>query len=383
MRIAFFTDSFLPYLSGVSVSLGNFSKALVKRRHELLVFAPHPGKENDSKRDKRIKVEWLPSLKTFYPDFRIGAPTPKSFIKLKRFNPDVIHVHTPLLIGAQGVLGAKLLNKPFVFSFHTYYMDPESFKVFGIKKRIKRLEKTLWDFTKKFTKNAEVIIAPTDFVANDLKKRKFLNKIEILPTGIEIERFIRDERRKEELKKELDLHGKIILAVGRLSHEKGWDFLLESFKFLYERGKRYTLVFIGGGPAEEHLRLLARLYRVEHRVRFLGEIAYDELIDRSYYTIGDVFAMPSDFETQGLVTLEAMGFGLPIVALKSKGTVDLVDDYGILVRKGEKEFARTLERVLTSSELRRELSKKSLKRARDFSLDKLTNRLEKVYKSVL
>lgn len=383
MRIAFFIDAFLPYTSGVSVSVTNSSIALAKRGHKIIIFAPAPARGVEKPYiNNNVKVEWLPSLKTFYPDLRIGAPTPKSFIRLKKFNPDIIHVHTPLLIGGEGIVGARILKKPLVFSFHTYFMDPESFKIVGIQRRVKIVEKALWDFTRKVSKSADVIIVPTKFVAGDLKRHKFPNRIEIIPTGIDLRRFSIDEKRKHELKRDLDLEGKIILGVGRLSYEKAWDFLLSAFQILYQRGERCTLVLIGKGPAEEQLRFLARILGIDHRVRFLGEIPNNKLIDKGYYMISDVFAMPSDFETQGVVTLEAMGFGLPIVALKSKGTIDLVGKYGILVKKSEKDFARVLRKVLSDSKLAQQLSQRSLSRAQDFSLENSTKKLEEVYLSV-
>lgn len=384
MKIAFFSDSFFPHLSGVTVSLYNFSQALVKRGHQVLIFAPHPDKKRPKpKLPSKLKIEWLPSIKSFYPDLRIGAPTPRSFLKLKRFDPDLIHVYTPFLIGGEGIVGAKLLKKPLVYTFNTYYMDPETFKIFGIKRRLKPIEKALWSYERRITKSAKVIIAPTQFVADDLKKHHFPSRVEVVPTGINLARVGKKKADQRRLKHVHDLHGKIILGVGRISEEKNWEFLLSVVHYLYQREKRYTLVLIGKGPAEEELRFLARILKLEHRVRFLGAIPYDELIDGGYYCIGDVFAMPSTWETQGLVTLEAMAFGLPIVALKSKGTISLVGKSGLLVKEQVNNFSMAIDKVLSNSGFAKKLSKQSSRRAQDFCIKRLSAKMEEVYKSVL
>lgn len=262
-------------------------------------------------------------------------------------------------------------------------MSADGLKIFGINKPIKTIEKALWSFTRAFTKGVDVIIVPTMFVAKDLKKHQFKNRIEVLASGIEQRFFFQNEKKKQQLKKELDLSGKIILGVGRLSQEKSWEFLLGAIKILYEWGVKCTLVLIGSGPSQNNLNFLAKALGIEHRVRFLGEIPYKQLISRGYYRLGDVFAMPSSYETQGIVTLEAMGFGLPVVTIKSRGTIDLVGKHGLLVGRNENDFAKAIQKVLTDDDFSQYLSRESIKRANDFSLVKLTKKLEEIYQSCL
>jgi glycosyltransferase involved in cell wall biosynthesis len=262
-------------------------------------------------------------------------------------------------------------------------MTAEGQKGFGLHRHSQIIEKGLWQFTKSFCKSCQMIIAPTDSVAKDLKQQKFTNRISVLPAGIDLSLVERNGQRKKTLKEQLDLKGLIILGVGRISREKDWELLLGAMARLYMRKKRYTLVLIGKGPYEDELRFLARTLGIEHRVRFLGEIPHQDLIKDGYYQIGDVFAMPSSFETQGLVTLEAMAFGLPIVGVKAAGTVDLIKSTGLFSKKSEEDLADKLNQILEDVSLRHRLSKQSLLKANDFGLDKIVVQLEAVYLNLL
>jgi glycosyltransferase involved in cell wall biosynthesis len=383
MKIAFFTDAYFPYVCGVSVSVYEYAQHLVENGHEVIIFAPAPKDKKLVSFDKRIKMVWLPSVDSFYADLRIGAPSPRSFLKLKKFSPDVIHVHTNLFVGGEGVVAARLLRTPWVYSFHTYFMDSSSFKVMGIRRSLSLVEKSLWKYARHFSKSSQAILCPTDFVKNDLKKHGFEGRIEVLPTGISFAKIKSSLSKKMQIRKKFDLRDKVILGVGRLSNEKNWELLLAAQQLLYQDGNRYTLAIIGQGPAEEELRFLARVLGIEHRVRFLGQIPHEELIQEGCYLLGDVFAMPSSWETQGMVTLEAMAFGLPIVALKSKGTQDLVGEAGVLVDGEEKEFARAIQMVLGDERLASDLGKASLARAQEFDMKLLAKKLENIYTSVL
>lgn len=383
MKISFFTDTTFPSINGVSACIDLYSRTLAERGHEIIIFAPKPKSGEDVVvGHKNISIVLLPSVKAlFYPEVRIGAPTPRSFLKLRKFNPDIVHVHSNFLIGGEGVLGAKLLNIPLIYSFHTYFMEPEGLKVINLNKNTKVIEKGLWHFAKEFCKGADAVICPTKFVEKDLRAQGFKNLIQVIPTGIDVN--IDQSRNNKILKKKYDLHGKIILGVGRLSREKNWETLLSAFHNLYQKGFRYTLVLIGSGPAEEELRFFTRVLGVEHRVRFLGKFDHDRLINEKIYTIGDVFVMPSTFETLGVVTLEAMSFGLPVVGVRSRGTTELVKGCGILVGNDEKDMARGISKVLENESLSRDLSIKSLEKAKMFDSKKLTERLEKIYLRVV
>lgn len=384
MKIAFFTDSFYPASNGVTSSILNFSEELLKRGHKILIFAPNLRGNGLPIENKNIEVVRLPSVKSYiYPDFRIGAPTPRSFWKLRKFNPDIIHVQTSLFVGGEGMISARLLKKPLVYTFHTFFMDQEGLKIFGLNKGRSLMEKSLWKYEKNFCAKAEIVICPTEYVKKTLERQGFKNNLKIIPSGIKID-SLENKANKEELKKRFNLKGKIILGVGRMSKEKNWEFLLSAFSYIVnDLKKNYSLVLIGSGPYQKKLEILTEILEIREKVKFLGEIEHNELIKEGLYSIGDVFAMPSQFETQGLVTLEAMAFGLPVVSLKSKGSTEIVRGVGILETNDEKKFAGTLVRILEDNNLRKKLEENSKGRACDFSIAKLTEELEKTYIKLL
>jgi 1,2-diacylglycerol 3-alpha-glucosyltransferase len=384
MKIAIFTDSFYPGKNGVTTSILNFCQELSKRNHKIFICAPSAKDKQVFVNDSNIHIEWLPSVKSLvYPDLRLGALTPRSLLKLRQFKPDIIHVQTPLFIGGEGILAAWHLKKPLIYTFHTFSGDSQGLKIFRINRPIRLIEDSLWNFEKRFCKSADIVICPTNFVKKALQKHGFKNQLKVIPTGIKIDRSQICLKNKNNLKREYNLKGKIILGVGRLGREKNWEFLLAAFSYLHKIDKNYTLALIGGGPAEKKLRLLSEILKVNHHVRFLGEIKHHHLINKAIYQVGDIFTMPSEFETQGMVTLEAMMFGLPIVAVRSKGSAELVDKYGLLVSAKEKDFGETMLKILKGKKLQEKYRQKSLQRAQQYSIDKTTDLLEKTYQSLI
>ncbi len=383
MRIAYFSDTFFPAINGVSSSIFNSIQGLAQLGHKILIIVPNnKDKSIMDKFHKNITIVWEPSISS-YSDLRIGIVKPTTLLLVKKFKPNIIHVHSNLFLGGTGVMVAKLLKIPIIYTFHTYFMDPEAFKVVGINRDLKFLQDNLWAFARIFSRGANVIICPTDFVKKDLIEHRFTNRLEVIPSGINLPDLNNLSNKKEKIRKIFNIQGQTILGVGRLSKEKNWELLFDVFSKLIKKKNNIKLIIIGGGVMLKALRNRAKLLKIEKQVLFVGKIPHSELINDNYYLLGDIFVMPSSFETQGMVTLEAMSFGLPVIGVHSKGTISLVQNTGILVKPDVDILVDKIQQVFENKILFEDLSAKSLIRAKQFSTPAIIKKLENVYRSLL
>lgn len=335
MRIAMYTDAFYPYPSGVSTAVLALADELAKQGHHIFIQAPRPKNEVDiSWLHSNIEVHYVRSVEVFiYPDFRIGTKNPVSIAAAKNFQPDIIHVHTPLSIGLEGILTAKRLGLPLLQTFHTYHMDQESMKLFGIHNH--RLANFLnaggWRLTRALTRIFDVTTAPSHYVENDLHVNKVPGTILYCPNILPDRYFAPHPRRKGDVRS--------FLFVGRLSPEKKVHVLLKSFAHVLKNNpeKNIELQIIGDGPEREVLVNLAFDLGIAGAVRWHGKIAHEELINEHLYHMSDVFVTPSRFETFGYTTLEAMAHGLPVIAHEYRANTELIGNTGFLVTDTEDE----------------------------------------------
>ncbi len=335
MRIAMYTDAFYPYPSGVSTAVLALANELAQEGHQIFIQAPRPKTAVDvSWLHPNIIVNYVSSVEIFiYPDFRIGTKNPISIAKVRQFAPEIVHVHTPLSIGMEGILTAKRLNLPLIQTFHTYHMDQESMKIFGIHNQ--RLANLLnnggWRLTRTLNRVFDVTTAPSKYVEKDLKRNKVPGEIVYCPNILPTDYFAPHPRRKGDVRS--------FLFVGRLSPEKKVHVLLQSFAQVLRdhADKNLELQIVGDGPERENLVNLSFDLGIASAVRWHGKIAHDELIHEHLYHMSDVFVTASRFETFGYTTLEAMAHGLPVIAHSYRANTELIGDTGFLVPDTESE----------------------------------------------
>ena len=171
--------------------------------------------------------------------------------------------------------------------------------------------------------------------------------------------------------------------MGRLGKEKSIDFLVSAFSLIDKACKNTKLVIVGNGPEKESLQYLAKKLELSDKVLFAGEISYDIL--PKVYGDADMFVFASTTETQGMVIMEAMASGLPIVAVKDGAIRSMIGNKtnGILVKKDEQEFAKQVINLLKNKKLREKLSVNAKKRVAKFSEEKTVEKLEKLYQQVM
>ena len=301
MKIAMFTDSYLPTRDGVVTSLLLTKSALERKGHQVYVFAPRPA----AGEKEEPGVYYFRSIGfSQYSGYRIPLfPTNKCEI-LKELDVDVVHTHGLLFQAVRSMLAGRSLRKPVVLTFHTMVTEAARFYNFTpFPDWVIQLG--LWTYLRTVLHRAEVVIAPTMAIKNEIKRyAPHVKRLEVVPTGVDLDRFNPDLDGSE-VRRRYGLEGKkVILHLGRIAWEKNIDLVIRGFALLHNREPEARLLIVGEGPAKEHVRGLAEELGIGADVIFTGFVPDSEL--PNFYAACDVLTLASKFETQGLVILEAM-----------------------------------------------------------------------------
>lgn len=377
MKIGFFTDTYLPVIHGVEVSIETFRKSLEKRGHKVFIYAPYaPGYKDKNKNVFRFR-----SIKVIKkPEMRFALPfLPKDhFDKIMNLKLDIVHSHTPFSMGLLAKYVADHQKIPLIYTHHTHY--PEYAK-FYLKEKI--ITPLLARFLSGWYSNmADAVIAPSFKIKKLLAEYgvKKTKPIYVLPTGVNINLFKKSAKRSFFVRRKFLIfpRAKVLIFVGRMGREKNLEFLLKSFSEVVKSAGDVFLLMVGDGPFLKELRELAGDLGIERNVVFTGAVPHKEIPD--YYKAADVFVFSSKTETQGIVILEAMASGLPVVALKDEAFREIVIDgkNGFLVKSRKaKIFAN---KILNSFAFHGEFSKNSRETACEFSEEKQAEKLLGIYK---
>lgn len=376
MRIGIFTDSYKPYTSGVVRSIETFNKEFQELGHETYIFAPsYPNYQKESKVFRFLSVP-APTN----PDFSLALPfSLRLRHNIKNLQLDLIHVHSPFLLGRLGAKYARSLNVPLVFTFHTMYEQYVHYVPIGqnITKEITRV------FCREFCNGCDMVITPTGIVARHLKDIGVFKEVRSIPTGIDLMEFENQDRGWLRNEYNISQEDKILLCVGRLGQEKNHNFVLEAFKRVSERVANTKLVLVGGGPEEKALKGAAARLGLENRVVFTGTLPRDKVI--LCYCGADIFVFASLTETQGLVIGEAQAAGLPSVAIKANGVSEMISDGvdGFLTENDQHDFVDSIICLITNDQLYSAMSKNALESAKRISSRNCALQLLECYESLL
>ncbi|PIP74759.1 MAG: glycosyltransferase family 4 protein [Candidatus Levybacteria bacterium CG_4_9_14_3_um_filter_35_16] len=376
MKIGFFTDGYKPQINGVAISVEECAKALAKRGHEVYIIAPsYP----NLKKEKNVfRLRSITVHKKF--NIRAALVNPGTEVyKILRQDFDIIHGHTGGPISMAGIEFAKLKKIPYVFTYHTFWDKYVHYFLRGkvITPRMVRL------ISRVLIGRCSTVIAPTQKVKEELISYGVKKPIFVIPNCIDLKKFKTEAKGFLRKKFKLAKQDKIILFVGRLGKEKSIDFLVSAFSLINKTCKNTKLVIVGNGPEKENLQYLAKKLELSDKVLFAGEISYDIL--PKVYGDADMFVFASTTETQGMVIMEAMASGLPIVAVRDGAIRSMIGNKinGILVKKDEQKFAKQVINLLKNKKLREKLSVNAKKRVAKFSEEKTVEKLEKLYQQVM
>jgi 1,2-diacylglycerol 3-alpha-glucosyltransferase len=372
MKIGIFTDSYRPYTSGVVRSIDTFAAELTAMGHEIYIFAPnYPDCEPET---------------GIFRFFSIPAPTQKEFslaipfaltmgTTIRQLGLDLIHVHSPFLLGRLGARCAKRYNLPLVFTYHTLYD-----KYIHYVPWLQTLSRSLMQqFIRNFCNNCDTVIVPTDIVAQMLKEQDIGTPLLTIPTGIDLAAFARAEPRWLRNRYGIADQEQILLFVGRLGQEKNLEFLLHAFKKILHQLPQTRLVLVGSGSEAETFRTLAITLGMDKHVIFTGNLPYQEVIN--CYADADLFVFASVTETQGLVIGEAQAAGLPVVAVDAYGVSEMVHNNvdGYLTPLDPEAFTDKILAILTNASLRTELAQNARQSATRASSQQMALKLADAY----
>jgi len=372
VKIAFFSESYKPYLSGVTNSIETLKDGLEDLGHSCLVFSPsYPGSKDID------NVHRFPSFPAPYPGYRVTIPIPGMHLGLLKDNKiDIIHSHSPYQLGLLSMYYAKRLKVPYIFTMHTIlskYMHyipliPQAISV------------SMMDgYVRWFCNRCSCVIVPTDNVAEQLIKTGVRSRIEIVPTGIDMTFAEKADPTGIREKHGIPNDAKVLLFVGRLAKEKNLEFLFRALDLIASKTNKVFLLIAAKGPMEEQLKKVAR-----SNIIFAGEVQYPKVLD--YYAASDLFVFSSLTETQGLVLIEAMACGLPQVAVDAEGVSNVVKNgvTGYLSPLSEPEFARLVIDLLNDPGLMEKMSASSRETAKHtYSKEVFARKIELIYKSML
>jgi len=384
MRIGLFTDTYPPYINGVSTSVFMLKKALEKKGHQVFVVTVN-NEDLHYKIDEEEHVVRIPGIPIGIYDYRLTGIYPiKAMNIVRKWNLDVIHSHTEFGIGTFARIIAKQFNIPLVHTYHTMYEDYIHYITKGyFDKSSKKIVEYLTLFY--CDKTANELIVPTKKTYDLFKEKYEVNKsVHIIPTGIEIERFYTENVDKDKVR-ELKQRFQIlkdeftIVFVGRLAQEKNVEFLIEAQKELVKDNKDIRLLIIGDGPDADKYKELAAKLKIEDYVIFTGKVPYDEM--PVYYQLADAFATASTTETQGLTVIEAMAAGITPVCIEDESFRDAVID-GLNGRffKTKQEYVKIIKKLSTDYELLNQFAKQARINAESHSSKYYAERVLDVYK---
>jgi 1,2-diacylglycerol 3-alpha-glucosyltransferase len=347
MNILLISDVYFPRVNGVSTSIRTFAEQLQKLGHSVHLIAPDYGIATEDEawitrvparniffdpEDKLMKysevLRLLPSLKT------------KSF--------DLVHIHTPFIAHFTGLKIAKKLAVPVLETYHTFFEDYLHHYLPWIPKVV---AKSLARFTsKKQCNQLDAIIAPSKPMLDVLRSYGVTTPAEVIATGLQASSFAEADGDQFREKHQIPLDKQMLLYVGRVAHEKNIGFLLKVVRRLSVQQPEILLVITGEGPAEHSLHQQVKALGIEKNVQFIGYLDRNTELN-ACYKAADIFVFASKSETQGLVLLEAMAQGTPVVAIAELGTASiLVEGQGAhIATEDETVFAQKINDLLANT----------------------------------
>lgn len=375
MRIALFSDSAFPILNGVSVSVDRLRSGLIKLGHEVHLYAPdHPEAARHEEGVTRIP-SWITPFARRYPfcdPFWLKGY--KGFAEQKF---DLLHLHNPFFAGSLAMRWAKRSGLPLVGSFHTdfrrclaYCPAPLGWGGVFAAMQVRRIFRA-----------CDLAIVPSDTAGEWLSSYGVQTPQVVVPTGVELAPPMDRQTLRRSLGFKRD--EVILLSVGRLAPEKNPLAIIESFALAAKDVPRAHLAIVGDGPLMNKLKARVHQLGLEPRVRFTGPRNPSEAA--AFLAASDALVMTSFNETQGLVVLEAMSHGLPVVAVNEGGAGEQISDgvEGWVTNSHPADLAKAVTSILSQSNLRTRMGKAALAKGRSWTSLAHSEKMVQHYLSVL
>ena len=370
MKVAFFTESLLPHVDGVSLTLARLFGTLEREGVDFRVFSPfQPEEPSWAERVRPVRFFRFP----LYPDYRVTIPGGGQTAEaLRGYAPDLVHVVSPTPMAIWAQRQAASIGVPVVSSFHTHFVS--YFRYYGVP----RLEGLGWRYLRWFYGRCRRTYAPSRSISRELGEHGIAN-VELWERGIDLARFD-PGRRDPQLRQRLGVSDEVpmLLMVSRLVAEKDLADLIPMERRLRERQVPHRLVLVGDGPMRDELEAALP------DAHFAGHQTGDDLA--RWYASADVFVFPSTTETFANVVQEARASALPPVVVDRGGPPDQIrhGETGLIARANDPDdLARHVETLLRDPQLRRRMGEQARESARAQDWDAINRRLIDSYRQVV
>jgi len=328
MRVAIFGESYLPHLSGVTVSTETLARGLGALGHQVLLVVPDPGSRSDpgtaGAPGPDPETAWLPSyhLPPAPPGYRMPVPLPSAALRRAvAFAPDVVHANSPFTSGVMARAVARRAGAPLVFTHHTHFADYGHYlgPLSGVSSRMADAWLNAW------WAGCAAIVAPSEDLAAEIRaalgsRRRPL--VRMIPTGVDVAGIAALPEGHPRRLAGWPHDSIVLVSLGRVAREKSPEVLVDAFVRAARRRPRLRMLFVGGGPAEDAVRAHAAEAGVSGRVHVTGLLPRDKAL--ALVKASDLFVFASQTETQGLVLAEALAAGLPVVAVAGPGLASTI-----------------------------------------------------------
>ncbi len=381
VRVLFISDVYFPRVNGVSTSIRTFRQDLANCGVETVLVAPQYATDSLDNEPGLLRVA-SGKVPRDPEDRRMrwGALM-RTLDSLPRDRFDLVHIHTPFIAHYAGARFAKRANLPCVATYHTFFEDYVQHYIPAMPRSLGRYLARA--FTRSQCDDVQALIAPSEPMRDVLLEYGVSTPIHILPTGLPADRFMPGDANRFRAQSGLPADRPLMTYIGRVAHEKNIDFLVRVFMRVREAVPRSMLVIAGEGPAKESLRQLTASLKLEKDVFFAGYLDRNTaLLD--CYAAANVFSFASRTETQGLVLLEAMAQGAPVVSTAELGTRSILKPGcgALVVAEKEDEFAAAVTRVLRDTDLQKDLGERGRAYARSWSSAAMARRLADLYDTI-
>jgi 1,2-diacylglycerol 3-alpha-glucosyltransferase len=381
MHIAFFTNTYYPLVSGVVRSVSVFRQSLSDLCHNVFVFA----QDASGYRDEEPFIFRYPAFKLGFPgDFPASIPfSPFIDSLFPDLKVNVIHSHHPILLGQAAANKAEKHKLPLVFTYHSRYQEYSHYVSLNQEFFEEFVKDAIHGWLGRYMRRCQHIIVPGESIRQKLwEEYGMVTPITVVPTGIDLVPYQSADGGK--IRQKLGWGDRrVLISVGRLAKEKNWELLLEAAARVMQTHPDVLLVIIGEGDEREDLEEYAHELGISDRVELPGKVDFDDI--PSYLKAANLFCFASLTETQGLVTMEAMSAGLPVVAVDGTGTRDALEHgkEGFLTEPDPDSLAQAIIQVLDDQELRARFRQAVERKARFFAIEEQAKKLLEVYQEAI
>lgn len=372
MNVLMVSDTYLPQINGVATSIYLFKKYLELRGHNVYVVAP-------------VKPEWddrvlvVPGVSfPFEKQHKIVFANHLKIIDFAKANGvELIHSHDPLALGIRALKVQKDLKLPHVHTYHTLLTEYRHY----VPPPFTPDRKSVEEFSKWFCNKVNVVISPTEEIKAELLRYGVTQPIHVIPTGIDTVEFAKPPMKDVRRVYNIPPDATVLMYAGRIAKEKNLDFLASVVAEAMAGSTEMWFLVVGDGPERRSLQSFFDDRGLSGRVVFTGYVPHREIGD--YYKASELFVFSSLTETQGLVVLEALACGTPVVAIAYKGVANVLKNGEGAITTGQDrdEFLRAIFEALDKREV---LSRRGIEYVENhWSMNTMVRKLEKAYEEAL